>query len=69
VPAVSVVVSTEVELQLLCPEDEFVTYLQLLVNDLCLGRSVCAFAPLATAGGLLDHPGTLARGVRLNDVE
>jgi hypothetical protein len=43
------------ELQLLCPEDEFVTYLQLLLKDLCLGRSVCAFAPLATVTWLRDQ--------------
>jgi hypothetical protein len=43
------------ELQLFCAEDEFVTYLQLLVKDLCLDRSVCAFAPLATVTWLRDQ--------------
>lgn len=43
------------ELQLLCPEDEFVTYLQLLVEDLRLGRSVCAFAPVVTVAWLRDQ--------------
>lgn len=46
---------SQFELQLFCPEDEFVTYLLLLIKDLCLGPRVCAFAPLATVAWLRDQ--------------